>query len=432
MTNRVAADPERLLPTSAAAPAGVETRRAGTLDEMWLIYLSNGLTMIAVSMFVRYADFVSLVGGGEAQLGLIVGVGMVGSLVMRLAQGVGIDRYGSRRIWLGSLAVYVASVLAHQFITSAFGPGIFLVRLAMQTALAGIFGASITFVSRLVPPQRVAEMVGTVGISGFVGMLIGPQLADWICGHGLVGHAELNRLFQVAGLIALLAMAAASLATRRESPPRFRPSKHVFDVFRQYRPGLILAVAIAAGTGLNLPFTFLRTFAAERGLTSIGIFFSFYSVVAIVVRLLTRNLFERYGNRPWVIVGMVLLIASLGCYLLVSHPWQWLLPGVLAGIAHALLFPSVVAAGSTVFPDQYRGLGTTLMLAMFDFGNLLGSPLVGGLLHGARSLHFPAYPTMLLIVGALMAGIAAAYVIADRHRERTPALPSVPDEAGEG
>src|SRR5687767_8087711 len=68
--------------------------------EFWFAYLSNAATMVALSMLVRYADFVTYLEGTEFQLGLIVGIGAVGSLFMRLVQGVGMDRHGARGIWL--------------------------------------------------------------------------------------------------------------------------------------------------------------------------------------------------------------------------------------------------------------------------------------------------------------------------------------------
>ncbi|MEO8493592.1 MAG: hypothetical protein ABI614_00870, partial [Planctomycetota bacterium] len=76
---------------------------------------------------------------------------------------------------------------------------------------------------------------------------------------------------------------------------------------------------------------------------------------------------------------------------------------------HALLFPSVVAAGSTRFPERYRGLGTTLMLAMFDIGSLIGAPLVGGILSGSRLVGLPAYTMMFGTVSCLIAMMAGVY-----------------------
>src|SRR5688572_18545724 len=93
--------------------------------EFWFAYLSNAATMVALSMLVRYADFVTHFGGSEFQLGLIVGIGAVGSLFMRLVQGVGMDRHGTRGIWLVSGAMLAASIAAHVLIGSVNGPAIY-------------------------------------------------------------------------------------------------------------------------------------------------------------------------------------------------------------------------------------------------------------------------------------------------------------------
>jgi MFS family permease len=60
-------------------------------------------------LLFRYADFIFSVGGEKLQLGLIVGAGMVGSVIFRLIQGAGIDTYGPRKIWLWSCALFVLS-----------------------------------------------------------------------------------------------------------------------------------------------------------------------------------------------------------------------------------------------------------------------------------------------------------------------------------
>src|SRR5262245_25888812 len=73
----------------------------------WLAYVNNLCLMTAMSMLYRgYADLVSVLGGDEWELGWILGVGMVGSLLVRAAQGVGIDHYGPRLMWICSTALF--------------------------------------------------------------------------------------------------------------------------------------------------------------------------------------------------------------------------------------------------------------------------------------------------------------------------------------
>ena len=412
----------RLLNTHSASPGSAAVSCSGVEETdaygpaFWLTYLANALAAAAVNMLVRYADFVTYLGGAEAQLGLIVGTGMLGSMAMRSAQGVAIDRYGARRVWLLSLASFAISLVAHLGIARANGPGIYLVRMLMQTSIAGVFGASITSISRRVPPERMAEIVGTLGTSGFLGVLLGPQLSDWICGSGPIGRLQLDRLFLAAASLAVLALVATWWATRGEPHPPRRRLPAMFPVLRRYNPGVVMLVAVAVGGALTIPNTFLRTFADERNIPNIGFFFAVYAVIAFVVRLLTRNLFVRYGNRPWVLLGMGLLCVSFPLYLVVHRPWELVIPGVVAGVAHAVLFPSVVASGSTCFPERYRGLATTLMLAMFDLGSLVGAPLVGGILHWARVVRLPAYPTMFVTMAMLAGSIATVFFLSSNPR----------------
>jgi len=375
----------------------------------WLAYLANALTMIAISLLVRYADFITFLGGAEGQLGLIVGVGMIGSLCMRAGQGVGIDKYGPRTIWLWSLVFFIGSLIAHLWVTSSAGLAIFAVRIVMQTSIAGIFGASITWISRRVPPERMAEIIGTLGTSGFFGILIGPQIADWICSGPAIERPQLNRLFVVAGSLGSAAFVAAWFATRGQRIPVVRRRAPMMGLLRRYNPGIVLLVAMTIGAGISIPNTFLRTYAAELGIAKIGLFFTVYAIAAFVVRVSARRLFERYGNRPFVICGLSLLAASMMLYLVVRTTWQLIIPGVIAGSAHAMLFPATVASGSTCFPERYRGLGTTVMLAMFYLGNLVGAPLVGGTLHVARSLRLPAYPMMFIGAGFLVTLTASIF-----------------------
>ena len=71
--------------------------------------------------------------------------------------------------------------------------------------------------------------------------------------------------------------------------------------------------------------------------------------------------------------------------------------------------------GVLPFRSVTEGLGTTLMLAMFDAGNLVGAPLVGGTVHFAREFSLPAYPTMILVVTGILLLVTAVYA---RAKER--------------
>lgn len=395
-------------PTNVSAPASAPPVAA--YDRVfWLAYLANGLVTLANALMVRYADFVSAVGGEERQLGFIVGCGMIGSILIRSLQGEAIDRYGAGRIWNWSILVYAVSLLLHLQITTAYGPAIFLVRLLMQASLAGVFGASITFVSLRVPPTRMAEIIGTLGTSGFLGIMVGPLIGDMLGARGVAGPIFVQRLFWTAGGFATLAAFATWTACNREVRPVHRRRPPLCRVVRRYMPPMISITAAAMGAGFSLPMTFLRPFAVEAGVGGVGMFFFVYSAVAFATRIASRNVFERFGNRPWIVAGLSLLAVSFLAYIPVARTWHLVLPAVLAGMAHALLFPSIMAAGTSAFPRRYLGVSTSVTLAMFDVGTFVGAPAAGACIRAARSAALPPYPLIFAGASATIAVIGAAF-----------------------
>ena len=168
------------------------------------------------------------------------------------------------------------------------------------------------------------------------------------------------------------------------------------------------------GAGLGLPATFLRTYAAELGIPRIGIFFLVYSIAAIVVRVVSRRWIDTIGTRTIILVGMAILSVSLALFLLVQSEWHLILPAIGYGCSHAILFPAVIAAGSSSFPVRNRGLATVLILAMWDIGILVASPLAGGVFRVCTSVGLSPYPMMFLVTAGLMVLIGLWYGVASR------------------
>lgn len=381
----------------------------------WLTYAANTSTMVAVSLLYRYGDFVSFLKGNEVDLGWLVAAGMVGSLLMRLAQGSGIDRYGPRRIWLWSSALLIASCAGHLLVTSVDGPLIYALRVLYQTSVSGFFGASITYISGRAPIARMAEVIGTLGTSGFIGMMIGTQIGDYLLNYRKLDAGHIHNLFLSVTAITATGFVFSWFATRGDGLRSNHRQPPMLLVLRRYHPGAVLWAAAAAGFGLGLPTIFLTRYAAELHIPRLAVFFWIYAPTAFTTRILIRRLPTVWGVRPMLLFGMLSLALGMLSFLLVKTEWQFVFPAVSIGIAHAFVFPAAVAGGSGAFPLRYRGLGTTLMLAMFDLGNLVGMPVVGEMLHWYKSLGLPDYPAMFVTASVSIFVVAGAYACCTRR-----------------
>ena len=159
----------------------------------WFTYAANLLIMVGFAVLFRYADLVTALGGTEFHLGWIVGMGMVGSLFTRLALGTGIDRNGPRLIWMGSALLFSASCFAHLALESCHGPWIYILRICFASSIAGIVGSSMAMISGRMQESRIAEILGMLGTSGFLGMVIGTQLGDLLLGTETLQRRQIDR-----------------------------------------------------------------------------------------------------------------------------------------------------------------------------------------------------------------------------------------------
>jgi MFS family permease len=392
----------------------------------WLTYAANTSVMVAVSLLYRYSDFITFLDGTSADLGWIIGLAMVGALTIRLLQGTGVDRVGPRLIWTVSLLGLILSCLGHLFVTQVDTPMIYLLRLSFNASVAGIFGAAITYISRRAAVDRIAEVIGILGTSGFVGQVSGAALGDLLLGAGPHSRRDLDHMFLAAAGLGLAALGFMLLATRREVRPVARQRPPTWAIVRRYHPGPLLAVGVAVGFGLGLHANFIRPFAKSLGIDGIATFFAVYSVTAFITRITTRRISQRLGIRRVALAGLASMVLSILLELVVSTQWHLIAPAMLLGVAHALLFPSLIAGGSTSFPMRYRGVATALMLASVDLGNLVGGPIVGELLDSAAAAGLPAFPSMFLSVALIISVIAIYYAVAEPEKRAVPASSPIP------
>lgn len=411
----------------------------------WLAFLSNTLASAASSLLCRYADFATFLGADEYRLGWIVGMGMVGSLVMRFGLGRSIDRCGARRIWIATSLAATVSCLLHLGITDATSPAIYLARIFYNLSMAGIFSASMTLISARAPKERLAEVVGIYGAAGFAGVLLGAPLADLLFPSGITSTWSAQSLFLTAAALCLISTPLAMLVPdmpqgesakapdesanaragqKRTKSARNRQAKQepsTWQVILRYSPVPVIVAGIVAGAGLSVPTTFLPRFVASFNVHSISGFFFLYAATAMVLRAVLLQKLQRFGLDRVIVLGIAILALSQLLFWVVRSPWELIIPGFVFGWAQALLFPSIVALGSSAFPPRHRGLGTTIMMATFDAGLLIGGPVAGFTIRLAEQYGWPRYPTMFGAMAILLLAFDAYFfvmLVARRQKHR--------------
>jgi MFS family permease len=411
--------PPSALPVAGGAPpfpAALSSVRDPRLygTDFWLAFLANFLFTSGNSLLFRFADFVAFLGGSAGTAGLVVGLGTGVSLFVRIVQGRVMDRRGPRVVWIVSSLLFVLSCVAFMPLES-LGPGVYAARMAYASGIAGMFTCSVVHICTGVRVERRAELIGTLGVSGFLGMIVGPRIGDWIFRSGDALRGDYVLMFALSALLGAVYLGIVVYLTRHSRPPVTGDHLPIGRVLIEHWPGVLVAVAMMMGIGQVVHSTFLTRFRDARDLEGISVFFLFYAPTAILLRLAGGRWFERVGRRRATLVALGLLATSMLLYPEVATEWNLVWPALAAGSGHAILFPCVTTLGAEAFPERYRATGTTLILGFMDVGILCGAPTLGAVIDrfGFDAMFF----TAATVIGTVGVAFAASSLARWRRNE---------------
>jgi len=342
----------------------------------WLAYLANVLLVTANALTFHFAELVAFLGGTEQLTGSVIRTGLVGALLVRLWMGNYIDKYGVGPLWMISSVGLTLGLFSFTLIDS-IGWELHAARVLFSISLAGMFTASMVHIQNHVPPERRTEVIGNLGSSGFVGMIIGSNLGDVLMNLQVAPPTKFNYLFGTAALMSGAHFIISVILSRKTPHEKPTDGLSSLQLLVRYWPGPIVAVGIVMGIVFAVTTVFLRRYSTAVGLNGIGTFFTAYAISAFCFRIMTSGWSYRFGRHSMVLCGLAGHFIALCSLILVTQEWHYIFPALCGGFGHALLFPAVVSLGAGAFPKRYRGMGTTLSLGFVEAGTMISAPILG-------------------------------------------------------
>jgi len=376
--------------------------------KFFLAFLANVLLVSANTLTFRFAEFVKFLGGTEEVTGRIVSIGLIGSLIWRAFLGPALDRFGIRRVWLVSTAIYMAGNVVI-LLSEDTGPQLYLGRILFAVGLSSMFASSVSHIQGQAPPHRRTEIIGTFGASGFLGMIFGAQVGDLIFQIYPASPRLYHTLFGltlVLGLAHALVAAVLTNGDKHSAPGESAPAHRLLV---RYWPRSVLIVTLMMGLGFSVTMVFLTRYATELGLPGVRTFFTTYAITAFSMRIIARNWSRTTGRHQLIVYGLAGHAVGQFALMFVTADWHFILPAICGGFGHSLLFPCVVSLGAGAFPIQYRGTGTTITLAAVDLGTTITAPLLGWMIDTWGFLP------MLATVSGTLTCAAALYALLTWH-----------------
>ncbi|MCB2312114.1 MFS transporter [Clostridium tagluense] len=309
--------------------------------------------------------FIKQLGGSESQVGFIIGVFTISSVIVRPIVGGLMDKYGRRVFIISGLIFFAITMYFYDLVTVI----IFLVMLRILHGISwAIATTSIgTAVTDVIPKSRRGEGMGWYGLSMTLGMALGPILGLWIA-----KSFSFHYLFLLCTALALIAFI---LAFCTKIPAVQHTHENTISFFEKD----LLPIAIVTFF-LSITFggitTFLPLFAAKIQV-NVGTFFLVYAFILAVIRPITGKISDKYGEDVIIIPALFILIVALLVLAFTKGIVGLVITAILYGIGFGSAQPALQLAIIRLAKPEKIGVANATFFTAFDLGIGLGAIILG-------------------------------------------------------
>lgn len=340
-----------------------------------LMALANFFVITSYGTFYMFPLFINSHGGSKTDIGIIMGVAALSSVLFRPCVSRLIDIVGRRKgytIACLGMAAFGLSYLLFDGDLSEFYMPLLFVRVLHGIVVALYFTSGYTYVADIIPSSRLTEGVGMFGATGLTGMAIGPVIAEAVIkSAGFPTLFVTSALIAVTGTLTHLPLPESYVASGREKGTRF------FSLLSKKRTRTVAALSMLFGLGLAASTNFVAPFAEEMNLPLISLYFISYSASAVLVRVFGGTLADRFGEIKVLPYSLIFTASGFFSLILLQGNCALLMAGLLVGCGTGLLFPCLNGLAVRHEPIQDRSKATAIFTGAIDSGLFLGSIALG-------------------------------------------------------
>lgn len=263
--------------------------------------------------------------------------------------------------------------------------------------------ATTSFLADIIPAQKRGQAMGILGMSGSLGMGIGPFFGSWIA-----QDFSINTMFYASSIVALFSITVLmgmkeTLVTKRKfklSDLLIKPYD-LFD-FNVIAPVIVMFLSVFS---FAIILNVIPDFTDFLEIKNRGFFNLILIITSIVVRFFGGSLSDRYGRVQMLRIGISILFFGMVYLSFVSTKTEFIIAAIIIGIATGINSPTVFAWNTDLADKNAMGRSMSSLFIGLEFGIILAS-LIGMKIYNNSSDNF----NLVFLFGASTALAALLYL----------------------
>jgi len=343
--------------------------------------LSRNFIFICLSGFLYFGSFylllptipqfVASLGGTTSQIGIVVGLFTMASVVLRPYFGKMADGYGRKKVMLFGAGLFALLFAIYSQVHDIVP--LYLLRVMHGIAHGSYLAASYAYIADLAPLKRRGEVMGVYGIANVVAMALFPAWGNMI----ITSTNDFSRLFFFSVVTASAAFLAVFFIDEIKPEEHEKQTVSIWAIGRQ--PAVLVAslTLFTAATVYGTVITFLPVYAPRQGISDIGIFFTTYAIFTFISRVVAGKLSDRYGRRKVILPFLTLLAIATFLLPFLDNVSLLLIIGGCFGLGFGAFMPALNAFVVDRTLPHERASALAFFTSFMDIGITTGAVILG-------------------------------------------------------
>ncbi len=325
--------------------------------------------------------YLSRLGSKETEIGVLIGIFTISSLVLRPFTGKILLRTPEKKMMMiGALLFGLTSV--GYLMAPPFWPFLF-VRIFQGVGYAFFYTASFTLIANISPEAHRGQSLSYFLLALNISLALGPSF-----GMLLINRYDFTTLFLVClGLSLGSFFIISKLGKRQVARSEDSSMGNSFFISPEALPASVMGFFFFFIWGALSAF--FPLYAINHGVVNPGLFFTMLAIILISSRVLGGRISDLYSSEKIILPCLITFIGAMAILAFSKTLSLFVLVALIWGIGHAFFFPSLaVCVLDRVGSSRSLAMGT--LTAMTDLGIFMG-PMVMGIV-----VQFTSYPIMFL------------------------------------
>ena len=350
--------------------------------------------------------YLSGFGAREGEIGLLIGIFSVSSLVLRPFVGRALLTIPERKFMILGCLFCLVSSLAY-LVAPPFWP-LFFLRLFHGIGMAFFATASFTLLANITPENQRGRLISYYYLSYNLAFALGPYF-----GMVIINRFNLSVLFLLCAVLSVCSLYLTFKLSKRGSiPDETCRAEDRSLLSREVLPPAIISFMLNVIWGSLCAF--FPLYALKHGVSNPGIFFIFLALTLMFGRLFGGSILDNYDRKKVVMfcLGLIILATTV---LPFANGLKLFIPvAIMLGMGWAFLYPFL-----TIYVIEHagrsRGPAVGTFTAVGDLGAGVGPMIMGSILEKT------SYPVMFAcLIFTACVNLIYFYSSIEKRRERVP------------